>query len=215
MRRFLVFAVFASLFLGLAPTARASQPERFVYEANGFYLSWRDQRPVSANIYLKIYWNVYASDSREGQERSFRASVYRNVDRCERQDGRDRCHNRSRMQGIERDLADVTFWVDPDLGTAGLTGAFRLRQVKHHEVVALKNVEISARLVGRGDVYRSRSSYTNWDGTCPESRYRFEDRYHRASARVSMTGDVQASLKKLKRASIFDYNGFVLRRKCD
>lgn len=215
MRRFLVLTVLACLFLGLAPSAQASQPERFVYKAHGFYTSWREQRPISADAYLKINWSVYASYSQEGQEKRFRSSVYRYEYRCEVQKSRDRCHLRSRMEGSERNLGDVTFWVDPDLGTAGLTSAFRLRQVKNHEVVAVRNVEISARLTGRGDVYRSRSSYANWDGTCPESRYRFEDRYHRAFARISMTGDLQASLKKLKRASIFDYDGFVLRRKCD
>jgi hypothetical protein len=119
------------------------------------------------------------------------------------------------MTGIRRDLADVTFSVDNDLGAATLTGAFRLRQVEHKEVVAVKDVRIAVNLAGRGDLYRSKESYTRWDGNCPESRYRFQYRYRRAYASVSMTGDFSVSLEKLKRSSMSDQDGFVLRRQCD
>lgn len=216
MRRFVVFTVLACLFLGLASPSQASQPKRFVYDAHGFYTFWRDQRPISADAYLKINWYASASSSREGQDDGFWSSVYRYQYRCERrEEGRDRCHLRSRMGGRERDLSDVTFWVDPDLDTAGLAGSYRLRQVKDHEVVAVRNIDISVELRGRGEVYRSMSSYTNWDGTCPESRYRFQERYHRAYASVTMTGDFRASRTRIKGASMYEYEGFVLRRKCD
>jgi hypothetical protein len=118
------------------------------------------------------------------------------------------------MTGTSRDLTAVTFSVDKDLGASALEGTFRLRQVEHKEVVAVKHVHLSVELTGRGDVYRSKESYTNWDGNCPSSRYRFEYRYRRAYANVSMTGDFTASLQNLTRASMSDQDGFVLRRDC-
>jgi hypothetical protein len=215
MRRLLAFVIVACVLLGVAPAAHASKPEKFDYRSIGLYTSWRERQQLSADEYLRIRWSVYASDSREGHDRRFRASVYRAEYRCEQTAGHDPCHRGSYMFGIERDLADVSFHVDQDLGTASLAGAFRLRQFKHDEVVAVKNVEVSATLVGRGDVYRERYSSKSWDGTCLESWYRAEYRYRRAYADVSVTGDVQSSVERVKQSSIFDYDGSVLRRTCD
>jgi hypothetical protein len=222
MRRlsgFVVSAVLVTTVIGLAPPAQASgAPERFAYHSTGLFTSWEEGQRISADAYEKTDWYVSGYLSREGADERFRAYVSRYERLCTRRDDgsdRFRCSLVSRMTGISRDLADVTFSVDNDLGAATLAGAFRLRQVEHKEVVAVKDVRISVDLVGRGDLYRSRDSYTNWDGNCPESRYRFQYRYRRAYASVSMTGDFSASLEKLQRASMSDQDGFVLRRQCD
>jgi hypothetical protein len=221
MRRllgFVVSTVLVATVLGLGSSAQASgSPERLTYHSTGLSTSWEERHAISADAYERVNWYVNGYLSREGTDERFRAYVSRYEYLCERREDkpdRFRCSLRARMSGIVRDLADVTFNVDRDLGAAALAGAFRLRQVKHQEVVAVKNVQISVELVRRGELYRSTQTYTNWDGGCPESRYRFEYRYQHATARVSMTGDFSASLDKA-RASMSDQDGFVLRRHCD
>jgi hypothetical protein len=222
MRRLLglvVSTVLATTVLGLGPSAQAAgSPERFKYQSTGFYASWDERHPISADAYERVNWYVSGYLSREGKDERFRAYLSRYEYLCKRREDRPnsfRCSLVSRMTGIKRDLADVAFSVDKDLGAAALAGAFTLRQVKHQEVVAVKHVQISAELVGRGEIYRTTYSYTNWDGNCPQSRYRFEYRYRRAYASVSMTGDFSAALDKLKSASMSDSDGYVLRRECD
>jgi hypothetical protein len=222
MRRLLglvVSTVLVTTVLGLGASAQASgSPERFKYHSTGLSTSWEERHSISADAYERVNWYVNGYLSREGTDERFRAYVSRYEYLCERREDkpdRFRCSLVSRMSGIVRNLADVTFSVDRDLGAAVLAGAFRLRQVKHQEVVAVKHVQISVELVGRGDVYRSLDTYTRWDGNCPESRYRFEYRYRRATASVSMTGDFSASLEKLNRASMYVQDGSVLRRHCD
>jgi len=221
MRRLLglvVSTVLVATVLGLGSSAQASgSPERFRYHSTGLSTSWEERHPISADAYERVNWYVNGYLSREGTDERFRAYVSRYESLCTRREDkpdRFRCSLVSRMSGIVRNLADVTFSVDKDLGAAALAGAFRLRQVKHQEVVAVKHVQISVELVPRGELYRSTQTYTNWDGNCPESRYRFEYRYQRATASVSMTGDFSASLDKA-RASMSDQDGFVLRRHCD
>ncbi len=214
-----VSSVLVATVLGLGSSAQASgSPERFKYHATGLSTSWEERHPISADAYERVNWYVNGYLSREGTDERFRAYVSRYESLCERREDnpdRFRCSLVSRMTGIVRNLADVTFSVDRDLGAAVLAGDFRLRQVKHQEVVAVKNIHISVELVGRGDVYREEQTYTSWDGNCPQSRYRFEYRYRRATASVSMTGDFSASLEKLNRASMSDQDGSVLRRDCD
>ena len=220
MRRLLgsvVSAVLITTIVGLVVPAQASgTPERFTYHSTGLSASWSERQSISADAYERVRWYANAYLSQEGPRQRFSAYVSRYEYLCERREGsnRFRCHLVSRFFGVERDLADVTFNVDKDLDTAAMAGDFRLRQVKDHEVVAVKNVHLSASLVGRGDVYRQKESYTTWDGTCPEARYRFEYRYRRADASVSVTGDLTANPEKV-RASMSDSDGFVLRRKCD
>ncbi len=221
MRRLLglvVSTVLVVTVLGLGSSAQASgSPERFRYHSTGLSTSWEERHPISADAYERVNWYVNGYLSREGTDERFRAYVSRYESLCTRREDkpdRFRCSLVSRMSGIVRDLADVTFSVDKDLGAAALAGAFRLRQVKHQEVVAVKHVQISVELVPRGELYRSTQTYTNWDGSCPESRYRFEYRYQHATASVSMTGDFSASLDKA-RASMSAQDGFVLRRHCD
>jgi hypothetical protein len=220
MRRLLgsvVSTVLITAIIGLAPPAQAGgTPERFTYHSTGLSTSWNERQSISADAYERVRWYVNAYLRQEGSRQRFSAYVSRYEYLCERREGsnRFRCHLVSRFFGVERDLADVTFNVDPKFDDAMFVGDLRLRQVKNHEVVAVKNVHVSASLVGRGDVYRQKESYTTWDGNCPEARYRFEYRYRRADASVSITGDLTASPEKV-RASMSDADGFVLRRKCD
>jgi hypothetical protein len=221
MRRLLgsvVSTVLITTIIGLAPSAQASgTPERFRYHSIGLFTSWDERHVISADAYERVNWYVNGYLSREGTDQRFRAYVSRYEYLCKRREAdpdRFRCSLVSRMSVIRRHLADVTFSVDRDLDAATLAGDFRLRQVEHHEVVAVKQGHISATLVGRGELYRQDESYTIWDGNCPESRYRFEYRYRRASASVSMTGDFTAELDKIRRASMSDQDGFVLRRDC-
>jgi hypothetical protein len=221
MRRLLglvVSAVLVVAVFGLAPSAHAGgSPDRSTYHSVGLSTSWEERHRISDDAYERVNWYVNGYLSREGGDERFRAYVSRYDYLCKRRQDRPnrfRCSLVTRMTGIERDLADVTFSVDKDLGDAALAGDFQLRQLEHHEVVAVKSVHLSAQLVGRGELYRSKDSYTNWDGNCPESRYRFEYRYRRGLASVSITGDFSASLEGLRRAWMSDQDGFVLRRDC-
>lgn len=216
MRRYLAAAVLVATVLSLpVPAAAGEPPRRFEYHAAGFYASWRERQPVSDDVYLKISWYVDVYASSEGNREDFWAGVSRYASRCERQEGRDRCRFEDRISGVLRDADDVDFLMDRDLESASFAGSFRLRTRVDREIVPVGTVDVSAALVGRGEIYRSRSSYTNWDGTCPESRYRFQERYRRAFATVSITGDFSGAVERTKSASLFEYDGRVLRRECD
>jgi hypothetical protein len=218
MRRFLLFVVLVVLGVGLiAPGAAASgKPTKERYASSGFYTSWRQREPISTDAYYRITWYVSMYQSQEGQRKFFSAYVSRYVSKCTVESGgHTRCHTVSRLFGVRRDPASVEFNVENDLSAASLSGAFRLRDRQNGEVVEVKHVQISASLTAVGEVYRSRSSYTNWDGNCPESRYRFEYQRTRALADVTVTGDFQITQTGSKRGSIFEENGFVKRRKCD
>ena len=218
MRRFLVFVLLGFLGLGLvAPAAAAAgKPTKERYAATGFYTSWRQRERISSDAFYRISWYVSIYESQEGQRKFFSAYVSRYVSKCKIESGQHtRCHTVSRLFGVRRDPSSVEFNVQSDLSAASLSGAFRLRDRENGEVVDVKHVQIAASLTAKGEVYRSRSSYTNWDGNCPENRYRFEYQTTRALSDVTVTGDFQITQKGLKRGSIFDENGFVLRRKCD
>jgi hypothetical protein len=221
MRRLLtavVSAVLITTILGLAPSAQAAgTPERFKYHSTSLYTSWEQRQSISADAYERVRWYVSGYLRREGSDQRFSAYLSRYDYLCERREAdpsRFRCSLVSRMFAVERQLSDVTFSVDSKLNTAALSGDFRLKQVEHHEVVAVKRVHVSTTLAGRGDVYRQRESYTVWDGKCPEARYRFEYRYRRATATLSMSGDFTAELHDLRRSSMSESNGFVIRRDC-
>jgi hypothetical protein len=221
MRRLLASVVSTVLITAIVwlPSAAgaAGTPERFKYRSTGLSASWEQRHAISADSYERVRWYVDGYLRHEGTEQRFTAYVSRYQYLCKRRQSdpdRFRCSLVSRMTAVERDLSDVTFSVDRELDAGTLAGDFRLRQVENHEVVAVKRVHISTTLAGRGDVYRQTESYTVWDGTCPEARYRFEYRYRRASATLSMTGDFTAELSDARRASMSDSDGFVIRRDC-
>jgi hypothetical protein len=217
MRRFLIFVFLSLLGLGLvAPDAAAGgKPTRETYNERGFYTSWRDRQKISADSYYRISWYVSAYDAFEGSEQRFRAYVSRYQSRCDVvTNARVRCHTVSRLVGFRRDPATVNFFVDKDLSSASMSGTWTLRQSKNHEVVDQKTVQLSVTLTARGEVSRSRDSYTRWIGNCPQSRYRFTSQYTRAIANVTVSGDLQVSKTRIKQASIYTYNGFVKHRKC-
>ena len=218
MRRFLVFVVLAVMAIGsIAPAAIAGgKPHKSRYSSSGFYTSWRERQRISSDSYYRISWYVSAYASQEGRRDFFSAYVSRYQSKCTVETtSRTRCHTVSRLFGVRRDPADVHYTADKDLATASLSGAFRLRDRRHGEVLEVKNVEVSANLTGTGEIYRSRSSYTIWDGKCPEARYRFEYQQIRALADVTVTGDFDVTLTDHKNASIWKDEGSVLRRKCD
>jgi hypothetical protein len=217
MRRFLVFVFLSLVGLGLvAPAAAAgSKPRRETYDEQGFYTSWRERQKISADSYYRISWYVSAYDAFEGSEQRFGAFVSRYQSRCDVvTSARVRCHTVSRLVGVRRDPATVNFFVDKGLSSASMSGTWTLRQSKNHEVVDQKTVQLSVSLTARGEVSRTRDSYTRRIGNCPQSRYRFRSEYTRAIADVTVTGDFEVSKTGIKRASIYTYNGFVKHRKC-
>ncbi len=218
MRRFLVFVFLGITGLGLVapPAAANGQPTKERYASTGFYTSWRQRERISSDAFYRISWYVSVYESREGQRKFFSSYASRYVSKCTVESGgHTRCHTVSRLFGVRRDPASVAFNIESDLSAASLSGAFRLRDRENGEVVDVKHVQISASLTAIGEVYRSRSSYTNWDGNCPESRYRFEYQRTRAVSDVTITGDFQITQTGLKRGSIFKETGFVKHRKCD
>jgi hypothetical protein len=218
MRRFLVFVFLGIMGLGLlAPAAAAgSKPTKERYASSGFYTSWRQRERISSDAFFRISWYVSAYDAMEGQREFFSTYVSRYVSRCRvESNGHTRCHTVSRLFGVRRDPTEVNFTTAKDLSAASVSGPIRLRDREHGEVVEVKHIQLAATLSGTGEVYTSRSSYTNWDGNCPESRYRFEYQRIRALADITITGDFTITQTNLKRGSIFRETGFVLRRHCD
>src|SRR6188508_2738267 len=131
MRRLLgsvVSTVLITAIVGLAPPAQAGgTPERFTYHTTGLSTSWNERQSISADAYERVRWYVNAYLRQEGSRRRFSAYVSRYEDLCERREGsnRFRCHLVSRFFGVERDLADVTFNVDPKLDDAMFVGDLR------------------------------------------------------------------------------------------
>jgi hypothetical protein len=177
MHRILAMAVVAAVGLvGLGAPAANAVSEK--YQSRSLNAFWHIRKTVDADTYLRTTWYAGAYQSGEGD---FWSDLYKETQRCQVRDGRDRCREVSFAYGAIRDLGDGSFTVDRKVTTGHLKATYRLHTYRDGERVNLGPAHIVADLTGRGDVWRSRESYSS-HSKCDHYRFSGTWRFRRALA---------------------------------
>jgi len=166
MRRAIVVLVGALVLLPAWTTgASAARPER--YDNRFFNAYWNSRRKVDRDTYLRITWysGVYTSGADD-----FWSDLYKDVERCQKLNGRDRCHQTSYWYDSIDSIGDGSFDIDRTLNGGTLTATYRLRDRSGHRSTLIGDTTVNVTLVGVGDVSRSTERYTYSDG-CETYRY--------------------------------------------
>jgi hypothetical protein len=180
MRKILTALTAASLVLSLSGQAQAAKPHHEKYQSSYVNAFWHSKVTVDSDTYLRITWYVGAYDS--GEE-GFFSDVYRDVYRCQKRDGRDRC-NYQRSQswyGYTSRSGANTFTVDKLLTAGHLDAYYRLYGYVNGERVLIGRFHVVTDLVGTGDLTRGRQSYTEHTG-CTTIKYSGKYAYRQATA---------------------------------
>ncbi len=192
MRRLIALMVGMLAVVSLALPAQALTGPRERYDTIGLDAFWHSERRVDRTTYLRTTWYAGAYLSEDHHESTFWSDLYKDVQRCEERDGRDRCRTASYWVGVINELGrGDSFSVDRKLTTGRLIATYRMRQREGQEWVGKRRtVRVDATLAGRGVVHRSEYSEEEWEGHCLVWGY--ESRFIRreAVATGSLSGDV-------------------------
>jgi hypothetical protein len=174
-----------------APTAQAVAPHQEKYQSRWVNAFWHSRVRVDPDTYLKVTWYAGAYDN--GDE-GFWSDLYRSVERCDVQDGRDRCRSVQSMSwyGETTDGDSNSFTLDRRMNSGHLDATYRLFKRVDREQVLVGRFHVVTDLAGRGDRVRGRSSYTEHQG-CTTIKY--SGRYERRAAKATGTlarGDAAA-----------------------
>ena len=186
MRRTIVVLVGALLLVPAWTTgASAAKPER--YDNRFFNAYWNSRRKVDHDTYLRVTWysGVYASGDDD-----FWSDLYKDVERCQKRDGRDRCHQKTFWYDSINSIGSGSFDIASTLDGGNLTATYRLRDGSTRIGPTTVNVD----LTGVGDVTKSTERYTYDDGC---NSYRYSGKSKSRDAQASGTfqiegGDVQS-----------------------
>jgi hypothetical protein len=188
MRRVWAVVVVASLVLSWGTTsALATRPHHERYETRWVNAFWHFRKNVDHDTYLRITWYAGAYDSRD---QGFFSDLYRSVERCQRQAGRDSCRYQrdSSWYGDTRRLGQNAFTVDNRLSTGHLDATYRLFRTLHHDRVLVGRFHVVADISGTGTMTRGRQDYTSHQG-CTTVRYSGKFKYRQATARGTLARD--------------------------
>jgi hypothetical protein len=179
MRRLLAAVIGASVTLSLGgPSAQGVAPHHEKYESRWVNAFWHSRAKVDPDTYLKITWYVGAYDSGEA---GIFSDLYRSVQRCEQEDGRDRCRSVQAMSwyGYTDERHTNSFTLDRQLTSGHLDATYKLFRRVDSEQVFVGRFHVMTDLTGTGDMIQGRSSYSTREG-CTTVKYR--GRYARRAA---------------------------------
>jgi hypothetical protein len=177
MRKLLVAGLLTAMMVSGGRVAGAAER----YESQSVNSFWHQRKQVDADTYLRTTWYAGAYQTGEG----FWSDLYKNVRRCEKRQGRDRCRRTSFTVGVIRDIGAGSFSVNRGLGEAHLEVTYRLRKFVDGKRVIVGKAHIVANFEGVGDVVRSRDSYS-FHSKCDHFSYSGKWRYRSALARGTL-----------------------------
>jgi hypothetical protein len=204
MRRLIVLAVGIPVAFSLTLPARALTGPRERYDTAGLDAFWHSTRKIDRSTYLRTTWYAGAYVSEGHQEYLFWSDLYKDVQRCEERDGRDRCRTAAYWVGVIDELAEgESFSVDHKLATGQLIATYRLRQRDGGGWVGpRRTVTVNATLTGLGEMHRSEYSEEDWEGHCLVWGYEDRSVRREAIAAGTLSGDVTRSLGRTRDASL-------------
>lgn len=180
MRRLTVVLLGALLAVPVAAPSVSARPERS--QSSSYNAFWHIRERVDRDTYLKIVWyaGVYANGD------SFWSDLYRSVQRCERQAGRDRCRSGPYMVGVIEDLGDGAFDLDRGLETGYFEATYPMEVYRGREERRAGRINIAVDLAGSGDLRTSTERYT-YEDECYRVRYSGSWEYRQAIASGVLT----------------------------
>ncbi len=175
MRRLLLLGALVVALLPFGAPSAGAVTER--YQSQTLDAFWHSKKVVDADTYRRTTW--YAGVYESGDD--FWSDLYKDVQRCQVREGRDRCRGVSSASGAIRDLGDGSFSVNRRLSAGHLEATYRMHTYRDGERVPLGPAHIVADLTGRGDVSRSQDSYSS-HSKCDHYRFSGKWRWRRALA---------------------------------
>jgi hypothetical protein len=180
MRKILTALTAASLVLSLSGQAQAAEQHHERYQSSYVNAFWHSRVTVDSDTYLRITWYVGAYDS---GEQGFFSDVYRDVDRCQKRDGRDRCNYSRALSwyGYTSRSSTNSFTIDKRLTEGHLDAYYKLYRYVSGEKEFVGRFHVVTDLTGTGDLTFGRESYTEHQG-CTTFKYSGKYAYRQATA---------------------------------
>jgi hypothetical protein len=207
-------AVAAVSSLWVSP-AVARQRERF--QSTGLDAFWHSERRIDRDHYLQITWYAGAYVSQQGDRTRFFSDLYKDVDRCERREGRDRCRNHAFLVGYRKSLGvGESLEVDRRLTSGSLHLTYPMKERVDREWVRTgQQITVDATLAGSGDLYRSEYSESSWDGHCLVFSYESSYQRREAVATGTLSGDVVLDLGDTRDSGLSRSKGSIVENDCE
>lgn len=185
MRKALTALVAASLVLSLGQAAQAAKPSHGGYQSTDVNAFWHSKVTVDSDTYLRITWYAGAYDN---AQEGFFSDLYRDVERCQKQNGPDRCSYVRAMSwyGSTRRTDTNSFTMDKQLTAGHLDASYNLFHYVGGERVFVARFHVVADLVGTGVLTRGRNSYTEHQG-CTTIKSSGKFAYRQATATGTLT----------------------------
>jgi hypothetical protein len=186
MRKALTALITTSLVLSVGiQAAQAARPFHEGYQSTDVNAFWHSKVKVDNDTYLRITWYAGAYDN---AEEGFYSDLYRNVEKCQKRNGPDRCRYQQSLAwyGFTRRTDTNSFTIDKQLTAGHLDATYKLFRSVDNKRVFVGRFHVVADLVGTGDLVRGRSSYTEHEG-CTTFKYSGKYAYRQATATGTLT----------------------------
>lgn len=215
--RKLIAAIAMALTLGsLMAPAPAVARERQKFSSLGLDAFWHSTRRIDRDHYLRITWyaGAYLTETKDGTE--FWSDLYKDVARCEKRPGRDRCRTEAFQVGIRESLGEGEWLrVDRRLTTGALRATYTMRKrVDRRWVRTGQRITIDATLTGVGEIYRYEYSESSWQGHCLEFSYESDYQRRESEATGTLSGDIVVDLGTTADAGLSRSRGRVVENDC-
>jgi hypothetical protein len=218
MKRSLMLVLASSLVMMLGGFEASAQPER--YSSKGYSAFWSSRHRIDGDTYLRTTWyaGVYTSEEQgEEGEVDFWSDLYKSTERCERREGRDRCHGTGGyLYGDINDLGNGEFTLDSTLNTGFFEATYPMER-RRGEEQHIGKVRITVELAAVGEVTTSTETYTS-SSACSRVRYSGRWEYVRAKARgavVFLRDDRTIRLGATRDASMSQGESMSIEHTCD
>jgi hypothetical protein len=186
MRRALAVLLGAMLVLSLGGwSAQATKPHHEQYQSRWVNAFWHSKVRLDSDTYLRVTWYAGAYDN--GSD-GFFSDLYRSVEKCQKQDGYDRCRYQRDMSwyGYTSRQGQNSFTLDRKLTTGHLDATYRLYRYVGRRQVFVGRFHVVTDLSGNGVMTRGRQSYTSHQG-CTTFKYsgKYESRQATATGTLA------------------------------